>query len=319
MVIVTDTGSTDGTQNLLRKAGAIVHQISVKPFRFDDARNAALAHIPADYDWCIALDLDEVLLPGWRKELEKLDPAATRARYRYIWSWNDDGTPGLEYGGDKIHRRTGYRWRHPVHEVLTAYGQDEVQDWCGLTIEHHPDNTKSRGQYFPLLEMAVAEDPHDDRNAFYLAREYYFHAMPEKAAAEFKRHLSLPKSVWPPERGASWRYLAKCEPNNAENYLLMSIKESPRREAYVELAQHYHDHGRWDECAVAAREALEIVDKPMDYLCESHAWGALPHDLLAIASHWLGDRNTAIRHGEIACELSPTDTRLSTNLIHYRE
>ena len=58
--IVADTGSTDGTQDLLRKLGVIVHQISVKPFRFDDARNAALALVPDDIDVCLSLDMDEV-------------------------------------------------------------------------------------------------------------------------------------------------------------------------------------------------------------------------------------------------------------------
>jgi glycosyltransferase involved in cell wall biosynthesis len=47
--VVADTGSTDKTVALLQAApNVIVHQISVMPFRFDDARNAALALVPDD-------------------------------------------------------------------------------------------------------------------------------------------------------------------------------------------------------------------------------------------------------------------------------
>ncbi len=47
--VVADTGSTDRTVQLLQGApNVIVHQISVQPFRFDDARNAALALLPVD-------------------------------------------------------------------------------------------------------------------------------------------------------------------------------------------------------------------------------------------------------------------------------
>jgi glycosyltransferase involved in cell wall biosynthesis len=41
--LLADTGSTDGTVELARSLGITVHEISVVPFRFDDARNASLA------------------------------------------------------------------------------------------------------------------------------------------------------------------------------------------------------------------------------------------------------------------------------------
>ncbi len=44
----------------------------------------------------------------------------------------------------------------------------------GVCLEHHADRSKSRGQYLPLLELAVEEDPNNDRNVHYLGREYFF-------------------------------------------------------------------------------------------------------------------------------------------------
>lgn len=319
-LLIADTGSTDNTVQYALERDIAVVQISVKPWRFDDARNASLAFLPDDIDYCIALDMDEVLLPGWREELETMiTSGVTRPRYKYTWSWKDDGTPGLEYGGDKIHTRHGYRWKHPVHEVLVTDRTEETQGWCGLEIHHHPDNSKPRSQYHPLLKVAVDEDPTDDRNAYYYARELYFAGLYEDAAKEFRRHLDLPKAVWKPERAASMRYLAKVEPENARKWLTSATLEDPnRREAWVELALLEYTESNWDACLDYANQALTITEKPLDYLCEEFAWGATPNDLAAIASHHLGNQEQAILHGIAAQLLNPTDERLARNLTFYR-
>lgn len=319
-LLVADTGSTDNTVEKAKELGINVIGISVKPWRFDVARNASLAHIPADIDYCIALDMDEVLLPGWREKLEgMLEKGITRPRYKYTWSWNEDGTPGLEYGGDKIHARHGYVWKHPVHEVIIADRITEMQSWTDLEIHHYPDQSKSRSQYLPLLELSVNEDPTDDRNAYYYARELFFVGEYEKASEEFKRHLSLPKAVWKPERAASMRYIAKCGIEDAESWFKLAVQESPgRREPLVELAQLYYKNKDWENCKAYCLEALEIKGKPLDYLCEEFAWGFIPYDLAAISSYNLGMFDDALEYGTIAHEISPLDQRLLGNLEFYK-
>lgn len=322
-LLIADTGSTDGTPETATKLGVNVVDIRIKPWRFDLARNASMAAIPADIDYCIALDMDEVLLPGWRQELEKaFEQGWTRPRYTYTWSWKDEAEtiPSLQYGGDKIHARAGYRWTHPVHEVMRSFGGvQETQGWVGLEIHHHPDKTKPRSQYLPLLAMAVEEDPDDDRNAFYYARELYFYNQREKSIEEFKRHLSLPRATWAPERAASMRYLAKLDAENAAQWLLLAIKQAPgRREQIVELAMHYYGHGKWQECYDTALDALKTTEKPLDYLCEDFAWGGMPWDLAAIAAFNLKKPQEAVEYGEKALELDPDNERLQKNVIYYR-
>ena len=315
-LFILDTGSSDNTVALALSLGVTVEVQWFDPWRFDHARNAALAMVPGGYDYCIALDMDEVLVDGWRQELELLPDTVTRPRYKYTWSW-ENGKPGLVYGGDKIHRRDGYVWKHPVHEVLTPTAS-ETQAWCGLEIHHFPDHTKSRGQYFPLLELAVAEDPEDDRNAHYLAREYFFNNMLDKAEAEFLRHLSLPRAKWGPERAQSCRYLYKITKDAA--WLRKAVYEAPeRREAWVDLAQHYHDQKDWSECLSAAVSALRIKDRPLEYLTEAFAWGSLPHDLAAVAAYNMGYFHEARYQGMEAMKLSPYDDRLVANYKFYSE
>lgn len=320
VLLIADTGSTDGTVEAAKKLGIMVLPISISPWRFDDARNAAMAALPNDIDYCIALDMDEQLQPGWRQALENTPAGTTRPRYKYTWNWNADGSPGLQYGGDKIHARHGYRWKHPVHEVMVTDRITEIQNWIDLEIHHHADLTKPRSQYLPLLEQSVKEDPYDDRNAFYFARELYFYGRNDEALEEFKRHLNLPKAVWKPERAASMRYIAKLSSTftDRHEWLQKAHQESPdRREALVDLAQLYYEHSVWKSCLEASEAALAITEKPLEYLCEEFAWGSAPWDFAALSSYHLGNKEKAIQYGTKAVELNPNDPRLLTNLTFY--
>jgi glycosyltransferase involved in cell wall biosynthesis len=315
---ILDTGSEDKTVTIARDLGVDVARWEFNPWRFDDARNFALTMVPEDTDLCIALDMDEVLVEGWRDHLEQaIKDGVTRPRYSYTWSWNVDGTPGLIYGGDKIHARHGYYWKHPVHEVLTPKDV-ETQGWYGLEIHHHPDSSKSRSQYFTLLELAVKEDPEDDRNAHYLAREYFFGGRMDEAKAEFERHLSLPKALWRAERARSMRYL--YEITQDVEWLFKAYEEDPmRRETRVDLAFYYYKLEDWEKCYEWATKATHILERPLDYLTEAFAWGSMPHDLAAISSYNLGKFVEAEIYGHAALELSPSDARLVDNLKYYRK
>jgi len=321
-LMIADTGSVDETVSKAEALGIVCHKISIRPWRFDDARNAALALLPDDIDYCISLDMDEMLAPGWREEMEKVPAGTTRIRYNYTWNFNPDGTPGLTFGGDKIHARYGYRWMHPVHECLYTDRLVEKEYWTQLGLWHKADDTKSRGQYLPLLKLSVEEDPHNDRNAYYYARELFFHGKYEEALVEFKRHLSLPKAIWKAERAASMRYIAKCSTEESEKlkWWKLAIQEEPgKREAYVELAQYHYDQGRIEECYMWAKKAINIKHKSMDYLNEAFAWGSQPYDLAAVCAFMIGEKEKALEYGTTAAELSPTDERIVGNLVFYKQ
>jgi tetratricopeptide (TPR) repeat protein len=318
-LLVADTGSSDETVRECDERNIYCPKVIVKPWRFDDARNAALALLPANIDYCIVLDMDEVLAPGWREEIERCaELGATRLRYRYVWSHKEDGSDGLQFYRDGLHCRHGYRWKHPVHEILVPDRIEEKLIESTLTVHHWPDNSKSRGQYLPLLAQSVKEDPYDDRNAYYYARELYFTGDMVAAEAEFKRHLGLPTAKWPPERAASLRWLAKIKPESAEQLLMLAVETDPgRREARVELAAHYYMARDWEHSREWALSALLIENRPLDYLCEDFAWGSSPDDYAAIASYNLGDFESAFRHGIKAVDLSPEDERLKRNNTYY--
>ena len=173
-VYVLDTGSQDGTPAALASRGAWVACREVVPWRFDKARNLSLDLVPQDADLCVCTDLDEVFEKGWRKKLEQaaLMQSCPQYRCRFVWSHGEDGREGMVFWQNKIHRRHGFVWHYPVHEVLQWQGEKEyvLGEAAGVSLHHWPDPQKSRGQYLPLLELAAREEPEAPRCAHYLGR-----------------------------------------------------------------------------------------------------------------------------------------------------
>jgi glycosyltransferase involved in cell wall biosynthesis len=322
-LLIADTGSSDNTVELAKSLGINVVSINTIPWRFDDARNAALSNIPRGIDYCISLDMDEVLVGNWREVLENcLLEGITRPKYKHIWSWKEDGTPGLEFAYDHIHARKGYRWKHPVHEILQPYGIKEKSAFVqGIETHHHPDPNKSRSQYLPLLSLAVSEDPQNDRNAYYYARELFFHYQLDESKREFIKYLTMPTATWKPERSSAMRYIAKCSANEEkENWLIKAFDESPdRREPMVDLARFYYEQNDWVNCLKYSELAIGIKEKPLEYLCEEDAWGDLPFDLAAISSYNLEKFEDALSYGKSAVEINPSEQRLLSNLVLYHK
>lgn len=322
VLLIADTGSSDRTVEIAQQVGVDVVPISVNPWRFDDARNASLACLPSDVDYCIALDLDEVLLPGWREALLHAHrQGVNRPRYTYIWSFDEQGKPGLTFSGNKIHARHGFRWMHAAHEVLMPDRAEERQGWCDLEIHHLPDQLKSRSHYLELLELDVFERPHDARSAYYFARELMFVGRKDDAISEFQRFLALPDAIWVPQRSEARRYIAACETDVAQRVHWLNqaaAEDQTRREPLVDLAQLNYELERWPECLEAAERALAIVEKNDEFGVDGKAWGWLPHDLAAIAAHNLGLQGKALAYGLEASALNPRSERLRENLRFYQ-
>ncbi len=323
-VVVLDTGSADGTAERLRGRGAEVTVERIVPWRFDTARNRSLELVPEEAEICVCTDLDEVFRPGWREALERAwRPGAGQAAYRYTWSFNPDGSEGVVFWPEKIHARRGYRWTHPVHEVLEWVGEGRPGPTVraeGVQLDHHPDPSKSRGQYLPLLELSVAEDPEDDRNAHYLGREYLFAGRWDDCIAALERHLAMPRAVWRDERAASMRYIARAwgekgKPALARDWYLRAIAEAPHlREPYMDLAMLLYERGEWEGVLYFTGCALEIRERPATYVCEAASWGSLPHDLRCVACWHTGQKKEALAEARAALELEPGNERLRKNV-----
>lgn len=317
-VFILDTGSTDDTIDKLKKRGAFVKQEIIEPFRFDIARNKSLEMVPDYYDICVCVDLDEVISPGFRDELIKLFSDKTTIT-RYIYNWKlIDNKPVVSFYADKIHKRKGYTWKHPVHEVLV--GEEEViKTTDNIIINHYPDETKSRSNYLELLELSIREEPEDDRNMHYLGREYMYHKKYNESIDTLIKHLNLKTSTWKDERCASMRYIARCYQNlnrfeEARMWLEKAIKEAPYlREPYVEMMFLNYNLEEWELLIKYSYDALKIKKHNKTYINEPFCYDHTIYDLLSIAYFNLSNYAKALDCVNKAIEISPNIERLKEN------
>lgn len=320
VILIADTGSDDDTVLKAKSCGAIVHEISVIPWRFDKARDTALALLPKDIDVCISMDLDEVLVPGWREEVEKMWIGNTN-RLQHLF----DNGDGLEFVLSRIHARNGFHWKYPCHEYVVSdkRTQENLTVSTKVLMVHKPDKNKSRGQYLPMLEMAVSEDPNCHRSQFYYARELSFKARWEDCIKEFKKFLDMPTATWYVERAYACRMIGSCEEllsRNGDPWFYKSIAEDGQaREPWLELALKYYKKENWERCYLNAKMALMIKEKSFWHTTDNNAWGYGPYDLIAISSYKLGLKEEAVKYGTIAATMQPNDQRLLDNLKYYKE
>ena len=319
-IYVLDTGSTDKTVELLSNLGVNVVQKKVTPWRFDVARNLALDLVPADADILVSVDLDEVILPGWRKKLEKIwQKGTTRLRYIYNWSLDENDNPVVSFYAEKIHARANFKWIHPVHEVLYNPYPEKYITTNEIVINHYPDVKKSRSSYLPLLELSVKEEPLDDRNLHYLGREYMYYKRYNEAIDTLIKHLSLPTATWKDERCASMRFISRCYINlgryeEAKMWLTKAIKEAPYlRDGYMEKALLMYQLKDYKETEKLVKKALKIPLNQHSYINEVFTFDHTAYDLLSIVEYEKKNYKKSLYYVKKALKISPKNSRLLNN------
>jgi len=263
-VLIADTGSTDRTVEIARSLGINVFNISVKPWRFDTARNVALALLPDDIDMCVSLDMDEVISEGWREALEQ----TTGNQITYVF-YNDEN-----FINNRIHARHGFMWKYLMHEGVVPDRTEMIDEFCpGIEVTHVPDREKPRGQYLQLLKDALAENPDVGRYYRYLTRALQDNGEFEEAEKYYLQVLNIPN--FPNEDAAHvYKTLSEIIPEKTGEYLLLCLQTAPhRREPYYYIAKWYAEHERWGECLTWLESAFKIENITVDVFKDNDAWG----------------------------------------------
>lgn len=318
-IFVLDTGSTDKTVKRLKKKNIIVKQKKINPWRFDVARNESLKMIPDDYDICVCLDLDEIISNNWINELKKIwKDNTTRCQYIYNWRLDENNNPIVSFYSDKIHLKKNYQWINPVHEILYSDNEEYIKT-DKITINHYPDNTKSRSSYLPLLELSVKENPNNDRNMHYLGREYMYYGMWNESIDTLIKHLKLKNAVWKDERCASMRFISRCYINlnrydEAFMWLTKAIDEAPYlRDPYIEMALLNYQLEDYDKIDYYCHKALEIITNERTYINEVFSFDETVYDLLSISSFHKKNFNEALKFIDEALKINPHNKRIIEN------
>lgn len=323
LLLIADTGSTDKTRFLAKSLGISVTEIEVTPWRFDVARNASLALIPEDFDMCIQLDMDEVLPEGWRTKVEEaFNRGNTWPIYKHVTNRDSDGKPRNYQHYFKIHPRLGFFWKYPIHEVLIHQPNLSFQrEFIDLEVDHIKDASKSRKSYLGLLEKAVEEEPTDWRMNHYLNREYFYNRDWLKVLQSAYKCEAI-ASGWDVERASTYMWASEAAhhlkmPPLAEEWAKKATYAAPTfYEVWHWRAHIAHLNEKWFDCLDFSSKRL-VLTRQDHHLVKSEIWEWWGYDLIALASHKIGNHFDAVRFGKKAVDANPNNHRLSENLKFY--
>lgn len=193
--LIVDTGSQDGTQDLVRQTMAgVPGSLVEEPFvDFATTRNRALSLVDPRVPFTLMLSGDETLssAEGLRSFCEAHVGEPDAAFYVRV------RTDTLDYDSIRL-TRTGSPWgyRGATHEqVFHPAGVLPTQRVPDLIVQNAwrfgPGSFARWNEDLTLLDAALERDPNDTRATFYHAQTLACFGMFTKAIAEYRRYLGI--------------------------------------------------------------------------------------------------------------------------------
>lgn len=325
--VVVDTGSSDGTQDLVRQALAdLPGELLEQPWvDFAHNRNQALDAARCWADYCFVIDADEYLdWPGGYRL-----PELTHDAYG-LW---------LEFAELRYRRvcllrsATPWRWHGVLHEYLDAGITTSQGTLDGPRVVVRAEGARSRNPHkfrddAEVLERALRVEPGNTRYQFYLAQSWRDAGEPARAYRAYQKRADM--GGWDEEIWYSrWQMarlleiLAAPEAEVQAAYQLAWLTRPTRAEPLVDLARWHRLRSEWPLAFLYARQASEIP-LPEDQLfvdAGAYRWRAL--DELATAAYYMGRESLgadALRRLLTENHAPPSEAhRLRANLHFYRQ
>lgn len=283
--VIVDTGSTDGTQDMIRQyMHDLPGQLFERPWKnFGHNRSEALELAltndlpPADY--LLFIDADETLLVAEHFRYPELDGAA------YYFECLYDHV--CYQRNALVSTRLPWRWKGVLHEYLDSPMPHHWQTLEGIRIfvQHDSARGKDATTYLKdiaLLQQGIRDEPDNLRYQFYLAQSYQDAGMLEAALQAYQQRANA--AGWEEERWmAQFRAAQLTERLNYPiehvylAYLQAWISRQQRAEPLYELARFYRERQLYDTACYFAQQAVNIV-QPDDLLFVDHsvyAWRVL--------------------------------------------
>jgi glycosyltransferase involved in cell wall biosynthesis len=161
-VVVVDSGSTDGTQELIRKAGANLIEMDWEGYGRNKNRGVA----SAKNDWILSLDADEIPDEPLIQTLQNWQPVTSNTVYNFRFrAWLGDAMIRYgEWGGDnhiRMYNRQQVKWNEDaVHEGLIFPENVAVQQLKGYIHHHTSKNLEDFASKTVRYAMLNAEKYH---------------------------------------------------------------------------------------------------------------------------------------------------------------
>ena len=260
--VVVDTGSTDGTQDVVRHCLKDVQGVLIeRPWvDFGHNRTEALGYARGHGSYVLVIDADEVLEVS--EAFRKTDLTA------------DSYLVDVHYGSKVYVRKQLLRdclpWRYigVLHEYACCDAPEIEQPAIGLRTLVHRDGARARDPLTYrrdaiLLETALLSEPDNPRYVFYLAQSYRDSGDFELAVRNYKRRVEM--GGWSEEIWFSLFQIASLRERMdypwgvvMTDYLTAFQFEPARAEPLFRIGMHYQRTGDFHLARLFLSRAIQV-------------------------------------------------------------
>lgn len=322
-VIITDTGSTDKTLEVLEyyKNSNLFKSFKIEHFPWVNDFSAARNHSfsKATQGYILWLDSDDVILPKDYKKLLDLKENLHESQIwlcKYEYAHDEFGNSICSFYRERIVQRSlNLKWQEPIHEYLPLEAPYKKTD---IEVHHFKKHVTS-DRNIPMLESIVSKNPNVARNVFYLGKEYFDAGLTEKGVKKLKKFVTMP-DAWSENKYNAFLRIASYyksieDYSNALYYSWEAVKTTElKADAYCSLGEIYMDLKRWDYAIHWFKIAsnMERSEDSLD-IVEPKYYTWLPNLQLCLCYNALGKVEEAARANERALTYSPNDARMLSN------
>jgi tetratricopeptide (TPR) repeat protein len=273
---------------------------------FSEQRNFNFSQVPADYDYILWMDADDVLVGGEKlREVAKksLENKIDVVFFTYWYGCLFDGEPSeenlvdveIEQNRERLIKPGSITWKKRLHETpikndgynfrgsMHKYSEEQPMAVLHLgaarnVSEDQIKEKMKRNREILELELAdeVREGEPDPRTQLYLMKIYAEMDEPElwEKTIEMGIHY-LEKSGWDEERATAYILMAKCWGMLGDNQkpihlLHKAIEEDPYKpNQYLKLAEAYYNVGLYDKMYHWLEYAMQMPEPKVNSIVDN--------------------------------------------------
>lgn len=289
-LIVVDTGSTDGTVDILKNLGVQVYHFAWVD-HFAKARNESLSHCTGD--WVLWLDADDVIPSAQQQRFLEIKQTVLSDELDLVFMpyhvhFNAQGEPTIIQPNIRLFRRaSGAYWTGAIHEHLVCEAPRTLSI-ADCFVEHrtHPDKcAEKEGRNLRILERVLAEGDRSPRNLYLAALEHDFAGRPAEAIPYYLENMELESLAFNPYNtmlGLMDCYQKLEQEDDCIGWGFRAIQwESRRAEAYNKLGLIHYQRQQWERAIplFTAGAACRPPQNSFEHVYQEHyEW--LPHQYL---------------------------------------